>query len=206
MNMSDLAAPAVQPHPRGLYTLLFGFAAAGLEMIGGLRQCVLMRGRLQGAGAKPEVAAVSRRNWHLLFGVLAVGCVVIAAGAQRAVSDPVWPFWLLLMYLLHIMGELCVSPMGLSSITKLAPARIVGQVMGVWFMATALGNLIAGLIAGESTSPGQMVRQFWGIALAAAGIATLLLLLSRPMRRWMAGVDGCIYFSNHKKEQNQANT
>jgi len=78
---------------------------------------------------------------------------------------------------------------GLSSITKLAPARMVGQIMGLWFMATALGNLMAGLIAGESTSAGQMARQFWLVAAAAAGIAVLLMLLARPMRRWMAGIN-----------------
>ncbi len=120
--------------------------------------------------------------------LLAAGYVVIALGAQRAAAGPVWPSWLLLMYLLHTMGELCVSPVGLSSITKLAPARMVGQIMGLWFMATALGNLIAGLIAGESTSATQMARQFWLVALTAAGIAGLLMLLAKPMRRWMAGV------------------
>jgi POT family proton-dependent oligopeptide transporter len=92
------------------------------------------------------------------------------------------------MYVLHTMGELCVSPVGLSSITKLAPARIVGQIMGLWFMATALGNLMAGLIAGESTSPGQMSQQFWWVALAAAGIALVLMFMAKPMRRWMAGI------------------
>jgi POT family proton-dependent oligopeptide transporter len=121
--------------------------------------------------------------------LLAAGYVVIALGAQRAVSGPVWSHWLLLMYLLHTMGELCVSPVGLSSITKLAPARMVGQIMGLWFMATALGNLMAGLIAGESTSAKQMAHQFWWVAVAAAGIAVLLMFLARPMRRWMAGIN-----------------
>lgn len=308
-----------------------GFAAAGLGMIGGLVQFAVMRGRLEGAGAKPEVAAVSTRDWHLLSGalgalgllvaliwsgllpvdpvrlangakwaivaiagfsflrlfsfsdltglektrirvvavlfvaavmffagleqagsslnlfadqymnrmlgayempaswfqavsplfvvglgpvaaalwvalskrrrdlslgmkfasgllLLAAGYVVIALGAERAATRPVWPFWLLLTYLLHTMGELCVSPVGLSSITKLAPARMVGQIVGLWFMATALGNLMAGLIAGESTSAKQMAHQFWWVAAAAAGIAALLMLLARPMRRWMAGI------------------
>jgi len=94
----------------------------------------------------------------------------------------------LVMYLLHTLGELCVSPVGLSSITKLAPARMVGQIMGLWFMATALGNLMAGLIAAESTSPGQMSQQFWWVALAAAGVALLLMFMAKPMRRWMAGI------------------
>jgi POT family proton-dependent oligopeptide transporter len=141
--------------------------------------------------------ALSKRGRDLSLGMkfaaglllLGVGYVVIAVGAQRAVAGPVWPVWLLFMYLLHTMGELCVSPVGLSSITKLAPARIVGQVMGLWFMATALGNLMAGLIAGESTSPGQMSIQFWSIALSAAGIAVSLMFFAKLIRRWMVGIN-----------------
>jgi len=56
-------------------------------------------------------------------------------------------------------------------------------------MATAPGNLMAGLIAGESTSPGQMSIQFWWIALSAAGIAVLLMFLAKPIRRWMVGIN-----------------
>jgi POT family proton-dependent oligopeptide transporter len=110
-------------------------------------------------------------------------------GAQRAVAGPVLPVWLLLMYVLHTMGELCFSPVGLSSITKLAPARIVGQIMGLWFMATALGNLMAGLIAWKSTGPREMAHQFWWVALAALVIAVLLMFMTKPMRRWMAGIN-----------------
>jgi POT family proton-dependent oligopeptide transporter len=63
------------------------------------------------------------------------------------------------------------------------------QIMGLWFMATALGNLVAGLIAGEgSGSADQMASHFWWVALSATGIAIFPLVLSRPMRRWMAGV------------------
>lgn len=121
--------------------------------------------------------------------LLAAGFAVIAIGAQRAVAGRVWPSWLLLTYLLHTLGELCVSPVGLSSITKLAPARMVGQIMGLWFMATGLGNLIAGLIAGEgSSSAGQMASHFWWVTLSAVGIGVFLLILSRPMRRWMVGI------------------
>ena len=141
--------------------------------------------------------ALSRRDRDPSLGMkfslglllLAAGFAVIAMGAQRAAAGRVWPSWLLLTYLLHTVGELCVSPVGLSSITKLAPARMVGQIMGLWFMATALGNLIAGLIAGQgSSSAGQMAGHFWWVALSATGIGVFLLVLSKPMRRWMAGV------------------
>jgi POT family proton-dependent oligopeptide transporter len=122
--------------------------------------------------------------------LLAAGFVVIAVGAQRAEAGRVWPSWLLATFLIHTMGELCVSPVGLSSITKLAPARMVGQIMGLWFMATALGNLMAGLIAGEgSSSPNQMANQFWWVALSAAGVGLFMLILSKTMRRWMSGIE-----------------
>ena len=57
------------------------------------------------------------------------------------------PWWLVLTYFLHTCGELSLSPVELSTMTKLAPHRMVGQMMGIWFMAAALGNLMAGLIA-----------------------------------------------------------
>jgi len=126
---------------------------------------------------------LSKRDRDLSLGMK------FSLGAQRAVAGRVWCSWLLLTYLLHTVGELCVSPVGLSSITKLAPARMVGQIMGLWFMATALGNLIAGLIAGQgSSSANQMAGHFWWVALSATGIGVFLLVLSKPMRRWMAGV------------------
>jgi POT family proton-dependent oligopeptide transporter len=67
----------------------------------------------------------------------------------------------------HTWGELCLSPVGLSSMSKLAPARFVGQALGVWFLATAIGNNLAGQIAGEfdgsnvAAMPGQYLAIFW---------------------------------------------
>jgi POT family proton-dependent oligopeptide transporter len=91
--------------------------------------------------------------------LLALGFLVIAAGA-RIVSDQgqVWPTWLISTYLIHTLGELCLSPVGLSTISKLSPKKMVGQMIGIWFLSSALGNLIAGLIAGnihevEDTQP-----------------------------------------------------
>ena len=75
------------------------------------------------------------------------------------------------------MGELCLSPVGLSSVTKLAPRRLVGQMIGTFFMGNALGNLIAGLTAGEfSTMP--LPRLFGTIAWVTGGGGLLLLLFS----------------------------
>jgi len=122
---------------------------------------------------------------------LAVGFLVMA-GAGRVViaGHKAWPTWLVMTYLLHTFGELCLSPVGLSSVTKLAPRKLAGQMMGIWFLATALGNLLAGLLAGEF-DPNAV--QHWPVLYlkivilpAVAGI--LLILLSRPLKRLMAGV------------------
>jgi hypothetical protein len=79
------------------------------------------------------------------LGFLGLGFLVMA-GAALGISSggKVLPTWLVATYLLHTIGELCLSPVGLSSVTKLAPRRFAGQMMGVWFLATALGNLLAG--------------------------------------------------------------
>jgi POT family proton-dependent oligopeptide transporter len=105
-------------------------------------------------------------------------------------GEAVLPTWLVLTYMFHTFGELCLSPVGLSSFTKLAPARFVGQSLGLWFMATALGNNIAGQISGGfdpnnlPAMPGQFLFIFWWGALA--GIAVLL--LTPWSRRLMGGV------------------
>ncbi len=125
----------------------------------------------------------------LLF--LGAGFLVMVGAAQFVIKgQKVWPTWLIVTYLLHTVGELCLSPVGLSSVTKLAPPRLVGQMMGIWFLATSLGNLIAGLVAGEfnAEAVGQMPSRFGQIVLMAAIAGTVLILLSKPIRRLMGGI------------------
>jgi len=118
------------------------------------------------------------------FCVMAVGSRFVAAGQK------VWPTWLISTYLLHTFGELCLSPVGLSSVTKLAPRRLVGQMMGIWFLATSLGNLIAGVLAGEFNAQAveQMPRRYFQIVLTTVGTGLLLLVLTKPIKKLMAGV------------------
>ena len=78
---------------------------------------------------------------------LGLGFAVVAWAAKLAADEQVGPMGLVLTYLLHTTGELCLSPVGLSTITELSPKRYVGQMMGIWFVGTALGNLMAGLLA-----------------------------------------------------------
>lgn len=124
--------------------------------------------------------------------LLAFGFLVLALGAQRALArGPVWPTWLIATYLLHVFGELMVSPVGLSSVTKLAPPRLVGQMMGIWFLGTSLGNLIAGLFAGEVSGDhaAAMPARFLQVVFTAGGAGLLLLLCAKPVRRLMSGVE-----------------
>jgi POT family proton-dependent oligopeptide transporter len=96
--------------------------------------------------------------------------------------------WLVVTYFLHTVGELCLSPVGLSSMTKLAPAGRVGQMMGVWFIAAALGNLFAGLVAGtlEELSSQQL---YWQVATFIGGAGFVALLLSPAVRKLMGRVE-----------------
>ncbi len=91
------------------------------------------------------------------------------------------------MYFLHTSGELCLSPIGLSSMTKLAPENRVGQMMGIWFVAAALGNLFAGLVAGrlESLAPSSL---FWSVAITIGAAGVVALIFSRPVQSLIKGI------------------
>ncbi|MFB6272900.1 MAG: peptide MFS transporter, partial [Salinibacter sp.] len=120
-----------------------------------------------------------------LFG-LSAGFFVLAWGAANATAEqPVTPAWLVVTYFLHTSGELCLSPVGLSSMTKLAPENRVGQMMGVWFVAAALGNLFAGLIAGQlgTLAPSAL---FSAVAIVIGG-GGLLALLASPFVKGLMG-------------------
>ncbi|MFP5305810.1 MAG: peptide MFS transporter [Gammaproteobacteria bacterium] len=106
-------------------------------------------------------------------------------------GEQVLPTWLILTYLLHTTGELCLSPVGLSAVTKLAPQRYVGQMMGTWFMGAALGNLIGGLIAGHfgEDNVAEMPARFMTVFLTTAGFGVLLALFIRPIKRLEGGVE-----------------
>jgi proton-dependent oligopeptide transporter, POT family len=117
------------------------------------------------------------------FAIMAGAAAIVTRGAQAA------PWWLIATYLVHTFGELCLSPVGLSSVTKLAPPRFVGQMMGTWFLGSSLGNLIAGLLAGQikmdtRPAPEHFFSMLW--MPAAAGVA--LILLAPVIKRWCGGV------------------
>ena len=110
---------------------------------------------------------------------------VIAAGGTLKVSA----WWLTMSYMLQTMGELSLSPVGLSSMTKLAPRRYVGQMMGVWFMASALGNLIAGLVGGhiDPEKLELMPQLFNRTAMSMFLFTAIFIALIIPIRNMMKG-------------------
>jgi POT family proton-dependent oligopeptide transporter len=124
--------------------------------------------------------------------LLALGFLVMHFASRFALADgKVSPGWLIAAYLLLTWGELTLSPVGLSAVTKLAPARLATQAIGIWFLATALGNLLAGRLAGEMTGEQAhaMPSLFLQIVLMSGGVAVLLAIIARPLRRLGGGAE-----------------
>jgi len=123
----------------------------------------------------------------LFFLSLSFLLILPAAKYYEAHGTRVSPLWLVGLYLLQCLGELCLSPVGLSMVTKLSPARIVGFMMGIWFFATAMGNYVAGWVAGFLEN--RPFSDVFMIATLTSAAATLVLaVLIPPIRRLMSGV------------------
>ena len=110
--------------------------------------------------------------------------IIVGSGGTVKVS----PWWLVASYFFQTVGELCISPVGLSSMTKLSPRRYVGQMMGVWFLATAVGNLIAGLVGGNVNPEdlAQTPKLFTLTTASLVGAGVVLTLMIVPIRKMMA--------------------
>ncbi len=134
---------------------------------------------------------------------LGLGFGVMVVGARAAGSDGIVPvIYLVIGYLLHTTGELCVSPVGLSMVTKLAPLKMVGLMMGVWFLSSAFAHNVGGIIAALTSAPnveGAAVTDpaltlplysgvFNSLFYVSLGTAAVLLLLVPVLKKWMHGV------------------
>ena len=110
--------------------------------------------------------------------------IVVASGGRTLVS----PWWLIASYVFQSAGELCLSPVGLSSMTKLSPRKYVGQMMGIWFLASALGNLIGGRVGGhvDPEKLDQMPTLFTTTTISLFVAAVVIALLVVPIRRMIA--------------------
>ena len=118
-----------------------------------------------------------------LIMVSATDHVIAGGGVGVRVSI----LWLLVTYFLQVIGELALSPVGLSTVTKLAPPRFIGQMMGVWFMSIALGNLVAGLLGGkvDPEKLAEMPVLFQRTAITLFIAAAILAALVIPIRNMM---------------------
>ena len=131
---------------------------------------------------KHEPSITAKFSLGLIFVGLGFAILIPVANGQL-----VSPWWLTATYLLHTIGELCLSPVGLSAMTKLAPARIGGLIMGVWFLSISVGDYIGGRLAGVyETFP--LPKLFGIVAAFCIVVGLLLVLLFRPMKRLMGGV------------------
>jgi len=135
-----------------------------------------------------EPSTPAKFSLGLLFAGLSF-VLLLPAGAiaQRGGGVLVSSLWLVGAYFLQVVGELCLSPVGNSAVTKLAPPRIVGMMMGVWFLSIGAGNKLAGWVAGLSASV-PLTTLFGALAVATLGAALVLFLLLKPVRRLMGGV------------------
>ncbi len=156
-------------------------------------------------------AALSKRGMEpsvpVKFGIALIGVgagfLFLVWGASLVgPSFKVGIWWLAGLYLIHSFAELCISPVGLSMITKLSIARVVGLMMGVWFLSISVAQYVAGVVAqvaSVETVGGQVTNLkvsldtysgvFWTIGLIAAAIGGVLLLISPLIRKWMHGVN-----------------
>jgi POT family proton-dependent oligopeptide transporter len=124
----------------------------------------------------------------LLF--VALSFVWMIPAARLAGEGRVSPIWLLGLFFLQTAGEMLLSPVGLSTVTKLAPERLTGLIMGIWFLALALGNKLAGVLAGDFKSevPGELATFFWHQAITVGAITLALFALVPWIKKLMGGV------------------
>ena len=141
-------------------------------------------------------------KFSLALMLVGLGFGSLVMGINASELGKVAAFWLVITYFLHTCGELCLSPVGLSAVTKLSPAKIVGFMMGVWFLATASSEFIAGLLAniaaidttnGEATdlnlAKQTYLKLFEYLFYTGLGFGALLLIISPIIKKLMHGVD-----------------
>jgi POT family proton-dependent oligopeptide transporter len=141
------------------------------------------------ASIKREPSTPVKFALGLLF--VGLGFLLLVPAAKQLIASgegaKVGVQWLLGVYLIHTIGELCLSPVGLSAMTKLAPERIVGQMMGIWFLGAATGNFIGGNVGGLfETFP--LDKIFMAVFATSAVAALLMFVLVPWMRRRMGGI------------------
>ena len=155
--------------------------------------------------------ALAKRNMEpstpikFSIGIILVGLgfLSLVYGMKSSEGLQTGVFWIILIYFLHTLGDLCLSPVGLSSVTKLSPQRIVGFMMGMWFFASAAGNYVAGLIAKATASESSgnsseifdniqkqsFMDVYTDVGLMAIGCGILLAVLTPILKKLMHGAN-----------------
>jgi proton-dependent oligopeptide transporter, POT family len=122
--------------------------------------------------------------------LLGAGIAIMVPASILAANGKVSPWWLCISYLLQVLGEMCLSPVGLSTVTKLAPPRFASSTMGVWMLATACGNFLAGYLAGffDENSTTTLIKMFGYMGGFLFLAAAILWILTPTVRRLMSGI------------------
>ncbi len=133
-----------------------------------------------------QPSSPAKLSWGLIIagaGVALLGFAALSASGENKIS----PLWLRAVYCIHTVGELFLSPVGLSNVTKLSPPKYVSQAMGIWFLGASLGNFLAGQAAGfiEHYSPSTVFFIVFGIM---AGSGAFVLLFTSKIKTMMGGV------------------
>ncbi len=135
-----------------------------------------------------ELSTAAKFAWGLAL--LGMGYVIIAIAAYiyQTTGSAVSIFWLSALYFMHVLGELCISPVGLSMVTKLSPAKYVSIFMGVWFASDFFGGLLGGFFAG-SYKEGELATLFSIPAATAFVCALIIWAMSGKLKKWMHGIN-----------------
>jgi proton-dependent oligopeptide transporter, POT family len=120
--------------------------------------------------------------------IFMVGAVMQRGGDVKDIAIKASLFWIVLTYLFHTVGELCLSPIGLSMVTKLAPARYSSLFMGVWFLSSAIANFLSGAFVSFTESLGPM-NIFAGIAIFIGILGLVVICISKWLVKMMHGAD-----------------
>ncbi len=149
---------------------------------------------IMGPGIAAMWLAIDRSRWALptpakmSIGmiILGLGFIVLAIAQKRAdLLGKVGPEWLFFVYVLHTIGELCLSPVGLSMVTKLAPMRVAALMMGIWYLSSAFANYLAGTL--EEMLKGSSFPLYWFLVGSSIGAGLVLLVLTPAIKYLMHG-------------------
>ncbi|HEY3579561.1 MAG TPA: peptide MFS transporter [Pyrinomonadaceae bacterium] len=132
----------------------------------------------------------SPRKFALGLGFIGLAFMLLVPASLFTAEGKVSVWWLVALYFLAVCGELCLSPIGLSTVTKLAPVKLVGIMMGIWFLAASFGNKLAGYLSGffDSKNPSRLAELYGGIAVGLLVSAGILALLTPAIKRMMGKV------------------